>query len=111
MNIYTAIALFAVAAVAAPVAEPVVENEERGIVSDVKDAVNSTENAVKSAGQSQFGANCDVTGCAAALGPAAAGCGGAAAMAFADPILDAACLATALNDAVNKPTQCSQCNL
>jgi Fungal calcium binding protein len=103
MKFYTAIALFAAAAVAAPVAEPV-ENEERSIVDDVK-------NAATSAGQQQFGANCDVTACAAALGPAAAGCGGAAAMAFADPILDAACLGTGLNDVVNKPTQCSQCSL
>ena len=88
-----------------------VENAVGDAASDVGSAVGGAVSDVSGALDGEFGANCSVFKCAAALGPEAVGCGSAAAQAFADPISDVACLATALNNVANKPAACSGCSL
>jgi len=53
--------------------------------------------------------DCDVAGCAIALGPLAVGCGAAAVEVGANPIADAGCLAGGLNAVANTPAKCTGC--
>jgi Fungal calcium binding protein len=93
-------------------------NNPRSVLGDIGDGISDAASDVKSAAsdvadgaKDVVGANCDIAKCAAALGPEAAGCGAAVAQGLADPITDVACVATALNNAANKPAACSQCSL
>jgi hypothetical protein len=79
--------------------------------SDVGKDVSSAASDVVNGAKDVVGANCDIPKCAAALGPEAAGCGAAVAQGLANPITDVACLATALNNAANKPAACNKCSL
>lgn len=106
MQFYTIVALFAASALAAPTVDL---KQARGLLDDVENGAKDVGNAVEGA-VSNNSTGCSLVKCAAALGPAAVGCGAAAAQAFADPISDAACLAAALNDVTNKPAQCDGCN-
>ncbi|KAF5369110.1 hypothetical protein D9615_010436 [Tricholomella constricta] len=61
------------------------------------------------AGHTFMRATCDIAGCVAALAPSVVSCAAAAAQAGANVISDAACLASAVNSAVNLPADCDQC--
>lgn len=117
MQFYTVIALLAATSLALPTISsvsqvprgldlglPSLDNIEAELGDSGKPAEKDDAAADATAG------TCDLLKCAAALGPLGVGCVASAAQAFLDPITDAACLASALNDFENKPTECDGCS-
>ncbi|KAF2241676.1 hypothetical protein BU26DRAFT_571438 [Trematosphaeria pertusa] len=96
-------ALFTAAAFAAPAT-----NADTALLTRTP-AMSDVEASAQSLMDAKVAAGCNLLGCLAALAPASVTCAAALAEEGLNPIADAACFASALNNIANPPAACANC--